>query len=1051
MTTDLTSRLQQSLGDSYRIERELGGGGMSRVFVAEDLSLGRRIALKVLPPELAGQINADRFRREILLAAKLQDPHIVAVLSAGQTDDGTPYYTMPLVDGESLRGRLARHGALPISQVLSILRDVAKALTYAHELGVVHRDIKPDNVLLTRRDALVADFGVAKAVSSARDEVATPTLTVAGTALGTPAYMAPEQIAADPNMDHRADIYAFGAMAYEMLTGRPPFVGSAPQRILAAHLSQMPEDVISLRQETPPALASLVMRCLSKEPSERPQGAGEILEDLDSLITSGGYAAAPAIAAANRYSLGKALAIYALSFAAVAILARAAVVGIGLPEWVFTGALILMALGLPVVLFTAFVHHHSRAVPTPGMRTPGGSPQHSTMTQLSLKARPHVTWRRTVTASGVAMGIFVLTVAGYMAMRMLGIGPAGSLMAAGVLDRRSPVLVAEFEAAGADTLLGSVVTEAFRTDLGQSRAVTAVQPVFVEEALRRMQMAPNTRLSQAIARELAAREGIPLLVEGDVTPVGSGYVLSARLVSPASGEILAAFRETAASGDQLIPAIDRLSKRTRERIGESIRSVRASPPLEQVTTRSLEALRKYTQALDPHTDYDRGVQLLEEAIALDTTFAMAYRRLGVMFSNRGEATRARPMIERAYAHRERLPAVERYLTEGSYWGTAMGDQERAIAAYEAALEVAPTNRVALNNVALLYGQAGEFERGERYLHRALAADSTFMNGYMNLTFAQAMSGRVREARVTIDRAIARFPNSAELVAADLRLRYATGDGSFEQQLADAVTRFRLPSDRLLIGDIAASYARLRGRVNESHRVRAELAGILRQRTAHPALVDLELTGDSAGVLVDLVRDQQAAARMLDALLRSPRLQQLPESVRPYWGVAHSAALLGQPQRARELLRQWETHAHSSERAQMAHLRPLMDAAIARAEGRHQQSLELARSASIPMCPPCALPALSAAYDSAGVPDSVIAVSERYLTATDLGRIGRDAHSLANVRERLAQLYAARGDRPRAGAYYRALLEQWRDADAELQPRVRAARAALNSLERPRSS
>ena len=210
---DLKEQLQQTLGSSYTLERELGGGGMSRVFVAEETSLGRKVVVKVLPHDLAATVNVERFRREIQLAARLQHPHIVPVLAAG-ISDGLPYYTMPFIEGESLRAKLARSGELPVPEAAKILRDVLSALSYAHEHGVVHRDIKPDNVLLTGSHAVVTDFGVAKALSASTNPGSS--LTSLGVALGTPAYMAPEQAAADPATDHRADLYGVGAMAYEM-------------------------------------------------------------------------------------------------------------------------------------------------------------------------------------------------------------------------------------------------------------------------------------------------------------------------------------------------------------------------------------------------------------------------------------------------------------------------------------------------------------------------------------------------------------------------------------------------------------------------------------------------------------------------------------------------------------------------------------------------------------------------------------------------------------------------------------------------------------------
>ncbi len=278
---DFRDRLQEVLGNAYAIERELGGGGMSRVYLAIEVALGRRVVVKVLPAGLVGDGSTARFRREISLAATLQHPHIVPLISAGEMD-GLPYYTMPYVEGESLRERLSQ-GELAIPQTISILRDVARALEYAHGKGITHRDIKPDNVLLAGHSAVVTDFGVAKAISGA--VLADDTMTAVGTALGTPAYMAPEQAASDPAADHRVDLYAFGAMAYEMLAGRAPFAGRNMQAVLVAHAIEDPADIASLRPATPRRLAGLVMRCLAKQPGDRPRTAADVARELEMVGT----------------------------------------------------------------------------------------------------------------------------------------------------------------------------------------------------------------------------------------------------------------------------------------------------------------------------------------------------------------------------------------------------------------------------------------------------------------------------------------------------------------------------------------------------------------------------------------------------------------------------------------------------------------------------------------------------------------------------------------------------------------------------------------------
>jgi dienelactone hydrolase/tRNA A-37 threonylcarbamoyl transferase component Bud32 len=266
---------------------------MATVYLARDERHQRTVAVKVLRPDLAATLGAERFLREIRIAANLQHPHILTLIDSG-ADGDTLYYVMPFVEGTSLRDRLAA-GPLPVSEVVRILRDVLDALAYAHAQGIVHRDVKPDNIMLSSRHALVVDFGVAKAMSAASrsrlDAASTgESLTQLGTSVGTPAYMSPEQAAGDPDVNHSADLYAAGVVAYEMLAGRPPFTGT-PREVLAAHISHTPEPIGAVAPRTPPALARLVMRLLEKEPARRHQSADEALAELEALSTPESVAA----------------------------------------------------------------------------------------------------------------------------------------------------------------------------------------------------------------------------------------------------------------------------------------------------------------------------------------------------------------------------------------------------------------------------------------------------------------------------------------------------------------------------------------------------------------------------------------------------------------------------------------------------------------------------------------------------------------------------------------------------------------------------------------
>ena len=292
MNDTFRDRLAAALAATYRIDDELAGGGMSRVFAATEHALGRKVVVKVLPPDLSAGVNRERFQREIQVAAQLQHPHIVPLLSAGRvpSPDGTTegellYYTMPFIEGESLRSTLARRGALPVRDVVRIIHDVAEALAYAHSRGVVHRDIKPGNILTMGSHALVTDFGVAKALSAA---MPTSGMTSGGMAIGTPAYMAPEQLAADPAADHRIDIYAVGLLAYELLSGRSPFVGTSPQATMAAQLTRVPDPLDRFRDDVPPALSAVITRCLEKQPESRPQTATALLDELEGAVTPAG-------------------------------------------------------------------------------------------------------------------------------------------------------------------------------------------------------------------------------------------------------------------------------------------------------------------------------------------------------------------------------------------------------------------------------------------------------------------------------------------------------------------------------------------------------------------------------------------------------------------------------------------------------------------------------------------------------------------------------------------------------------------------------------------
>ncbi len=1047
MTTDLRQRLQEKLSGTYELERELTGGGMSRVFVAEEHALGRKVVVKVLPTDLTAGVNFDRFKREIQMAARLQHPHIVQMLSAGEVE-GIPYYTMPFVEGESLRTCIARNGPLPITQVISILRDVARALAYAHERGIVHRDIKPDNVLLSGGSATVTDFGIAKAISAARTE-ANVTLTQVGSSIGTPAYMAPEQAAADPATDHRADIYSFGCVGFELLAGRPPFIAKSPQKLLAAQMGETPQRITDLRPDTPAELAELIMTCLAKDADERPQQASDLVRVLDTVTSGAGHTAMPPILMGGRGALKRALLIYAAAAVIVPIVARAAIIAIGLPSWVFPGAIAVMLLGLPVILFTAYVYKvtHKAVTMTPHY-TPHGTPSitHSTMATLAIKASPHVSWRRTGLGGAYAVGGFVALIGGYMLLRAMGIGPAGSLLAAGSVGKNEKILVADFTPPAADTSLGPVITEAFRTALGQSRTVSVLQQNAMREVLRRMERAPTTHVDFALAREIATREGIRAVVDGNVLSLGGDYVISLRLVTP-TGDELATFRETANGQREILPAIDRLARDMRAKIGESLKSVQAAPPLEQVTTPSLEALKKYVQgskAAAQDGDWPRGEALLKEAIALDTAFAMAYRKLAVEYNNRGNSVAGDSLIAKAFAHRDRLSDVERYLLLGTYYQTGpKQDIVQSISAFEQLLDIQPNNTAAMNNLANGYRYRRDYVRAAELYQKAIATGPVASVHYGNLITTLVWLGKFDDARKVSADFIEAFPTNsgAYLRRADLMAALRKFD-SAAILYADALKNHAPdPASRAITMFGQSALAELNGRITESNRLASEGTEEMRASLAIPGdRLAVELGAAMSAIFV--LGDTAGALRMADAALARTPLRSLPVASRPYLEAVRIYSLAGRPEKARGILAEWEQSRTSVQRFDDVLSRHYRLGDIAFAEKRYQDAVREYTEAGREGCDHCAMFRLFQTEVALGNVDAAIRFGNSFAEAR---RIDRVSSALPITYETLGKLYEKKGDRPHAIEAYRQFVELWKDADPVLQPRVRQARARIAAL------
>ncbi|MEJ2343547.1 MAG: protein kinase, partial [Gemmatimonadales bacterium] len=544
--------------EQYEVLELLGAGGMGVVYKAIDTRLGRPVALKFLPPQWSLEaVFKERFLLEARAAAALDHNNVCSIYEIGETEEGQLFIAMALYEGETVREKIAR-GPLDVDEALDIAVQAMSGLEAAHEAGLVHRDIKPANLIVTKSGVLkVLDFGLAKTAEASRTEP--------GMRLGTPAYMSPEQTRGE-EVDERTDLWSLGVVLYEMLTGRHPFRGGKDSAVIDAIRRADPRPPSQLREDLPPHVEELVLglgaRSLRAGGSE-PVEEGSAIWDL------------------RRRSVWQLLGGYAIASWIVLQVAETLGYLIGLPLWFGRYLLAVLLLILPLLLVTGLVQATRRT-------------DAAWEDSKRRRMRRVFSWRHAAVAAAAALLLLAMTTGGYIAMRSLGIGPAGTLIARGRLDDRASVLLADFEAG--DSVLAGTATELFRVDLSQSPNVRLVGSTEVAAALERMARSPATTLDAEVALEIAQREGVQAVIEGQIRRAGSSYLLSAQIVAVEDGQLLASRRETATDSTRLIQAIDKLSRKLRERIGESLRSIQQSPHLEQVSTSSLEALRKYSEA-----------------------------------------------------------------------------------------------------------------------------------------------------------------------------------------------------------------------------------------------------------------------------------------------------------------------------------------------------------------------------------------------------------------------------------------------------------------------
>ncbi|HEU5039313.1 MAG TPA: protein kinase [Gemmatimonadales bacterium] len=968
----------------YRVVRELGRGGMGAVYLAEraDGAFTQRVAVKLIKRGMDTDHVLARFRAERQILASLNHPNLARLLDGGSTADGLPYLVMEYIEGQPIDAYAdARH--LSVADRLRLFLDVCDAVSHAHGQGVIHRDIKPLNILVTPAgDPKLLDFGIAKVLDDAADEV---TSTVTGLRLLTPEYASPEQVEGR-HATAASDVYSLGVVLYELLTGRSPYrlPSRAPQDVAAAVCTTEPErpsaavtrapepgtETVRRRRRDSAAHAAATGAVTARQLSRLLRG------DLDTIVL-----------AALRKEPGR-------RYRSVAA---------------FADDLRRHLDGRPVLARSEGVLYRAGKF---ARRNRGG-----------------------VAAAGLAaVAAAIMAAVGLPATRAEDEAP--SLLASRALAARDRLLVADFtDRTGGDTTLTAAVTEALRTDLAQSPVVRVMTARQVRASLELMRRPSDVVMDDTLAREVALREGVKAFVTGSLARLSSSYVVTVQLVSAQNGDVLAAIRETAPDSSRLIAAVDRASKALRRRIGESLRELEKMPTLEQASTASLPALRRYTEGQRATRAGHRtlALQRFKEAIALDTGFASAYISLSMAYGSiarPGDAFEAR---NHAVANQHRLSFLERsFLLASRAYGNE--DYPTAIEMYRDVIDRYPDNVPALNNLALAYRDSRRHALAVEFFRRAIQSDSTIANMYFGIHSAELLQGKFAEARATLDLTARRFPGNPILLTEEIQDAAAQQDWDRAERHAKAQID-EAGTDTLRAVDpveALAGVAMTRGRLDEAERrwrrhfVFSRAAGAMGRHlfgVLQLGYLQLRYRNDPA-----------RAVAFMDSALAAMPLEQLLPGDRRFDELARFYTAAGERGRARQMLAAAIADDSVIGRNLVAE-RSWTRGVIALAEGRGADAVrDLQVAAKLHVCEICPLPDLGRALEAEGRVQEAAEAYDRYLRTPWLWRYEPDAVELGWTIQRLAELQEKLGTGDPAATYTR-LLDLWKDADSALRPIV----------------